>query len=576
MLSAMRRGAFGLGVLGFLGLMGWLSACSSASGGGGGFGGGANGAGVGGVGTGGTGNSGGVNLGGTGGLNVDSGTGGQFTGDPKTCAEATQAKTYIGCDFWPTPVTNHVWSLFDFAVVVANAGDQPADVTIERGGAPVGSGTVAPNSLEKFYLPWVSDLKGPDFSSCGEWTAGTSSIQAPSGAYHLVSSVPVTVYQFNALEYKGQGGPPGKNWGSCPGSQLCSLYGTTIGCFSFSNDASLLLPTSALTGNYRVTSMRGWNDAGGIPVNTPAYFAVTGTQDNTTVTMKVGPGAQVAAGGGLSAGGPGSVVTFSLNHGDVVEVVGTADTDLSGSLLQATAPVQVISGMPCVYLPFDQGACDHIEESVFPAETWGRHYFVVPPTGPLGDVPGHIVKMFGNVDGTTLQYPSSAPPGAPTTLNAGQVVDLGVVTQAFEVSSPDHEFAVASFQLGASVVDPFTAIPNQKGDPAQSLATAVEQYRDKYVFLAPDDYDVSYVDIVMPDGTQVTLDNQPLSAPIQPLGSGYSIARAKLGPGMNGAHLLKSNNPVGIQVLGYGSYTSYQYPGGLNLTLIAPPPPPIK
>jgi hypothetical protein len=33
---------------------------------------------------------------------------------------------------------------------------------------------------------------------------------------------------------------------------------------------------------------------------------------------------------------------------------------------------------------------------------------------------------------------------------------------------------------------------------------------------------------------------------------------------------------VGIQVVGYGSYTSYQYPGGLNLTLIAPPPPPIK
>ena len=25
---------------------------------------------------------------------------------------------------------------------------------------------------------------------------------------------------------------------------------------------------------------------------------------------------------------------------------------------------------------------------------------------------------------------------------------------------------------------------------------------------------------------------------------------------------------------GYGLYTSYQYPGGLNLNLIAPPPPP--
>jgi hypothetical protein len=34
-----------------------------------------------------------------------------------------------------------------------------------------------------------------------------------------------------------------------------------------------------------------------------------------------------------------------------------------------------------------------------------------------------------------------------------------------------------------------------------------------------------------------------------------------------------ANEPVGLQVLGYGKYTSYQYPGGLNLGKIAPPPP---
>jgi hypothetical protein len=155
-------------------------------------------------------------------------------------------------------------------------------------------------------------------------------------------------------------------------------------------------------------------------------------------------------------------------------------------------------------------------------------------------------------------------------------VDLGIVKQPFEVTSPDHEFAVATFQLGASVVDPATPPPTQKGDPAQSSATAVEQYRTKYVFLAPDDYDVSYVDIVMPDGTSVVLDGSPLSAAPTALGSGYSVARAQLSAGVGGAHLLTSDKPVGIQVVGYGAYTSYQYPGGLNLTLIAPPPPPIK
>jgi hypothetical protein len=206
----------------------------------------------------------------------------------------------------------------------------------------------------------------------------------------------------------------------------------------------------------------------------------------------------------------------------------------------------------------------------------GKHYFVVPPTGPLGNVPGHVVRLYGNKDGTSLSYPGGPPAGAPTVINAGQVVDLGVVSSAFEVLSDVHEFAVSTYQLGAQLADPNSPLALQKGDPAQSNATAVEQFRTKYIFLAPDDYDVSYVDIVGPTGTQLTLDGSPVSVAGTALSSGYSVYRAQLGAGVSGAHVLTSDQPVGIQVVGYGSYTSYQYPGGLNLTLIAPPPPPIK
>ncbi len=37
--------------------------------------------------------------------------------------------------------------------------------------------------------------------------------------------------------------------------------------------------------------------------------------------------------------------------------------------------------------------------------------------------------------------------------------------------------------------------------------------------------------------------------------------------------MIKANEPIGVQVLGYGRYTSYQYPAGLDLKPIAPPPP---
>jgi hypothetical protein len=159
-------------------------------------------------------------------------------------------------------------------------------------------------------------------------------------------------------------------------------------------------------------------------------------------------------------------------------------------------------------------------------------------------------------------------------LNAGDVVDLGKVTTDFEVTG-SHEFAVGMFQLGGTLADPkMVGDPTpSKGDPSQSLAVAVEQYRQKYVFLAPDDYDVSYADVQAPMGANLTLDGAPVTQAWTGVGGGaFGVVRITLGPGMGGAHLLTADQPVGLQVIGYGAHTSYQVPGGVNLMPIAPPP----
>lgn len=526
-------------------------------------------------------------TGGDGGLNVDGNTfdvhfdinseGGEGgpVGDPETCEGAAAAKSYIGCDYWPTSIANNVWSIFDFAAIVANAGSTPATVTVTGQGGFSTTTTVAPNSLAKIYLPWNKTLKGDDADSCGQAVALSGSVRSDKGAYHLVASRPVTVYQFNALEYQGKGGASGKNWSACPGNSPCSLTFTPVGCFSFTNDASLLLPSTAMTGNYRVTAYHGWTAAGlggSQPVN-GAYFAITATADGTSVTVHAGSKGGTLAGGGVPAIPPGGSATISMNAGDVVELVGASDTnaDLGGALVQADKPVQVLVGEPCIQVPIGQQACDHIEESVFPAETLGQHYFVTVPTGPLGNVVGHVVRIYGNVDGTTLTYNGAKPPGAPSTINHGDVADLGMVSRDFEISG-NHEFAISTFMLGGSLLDPGAGTGKEEGDPSQSQMTAVEQYRKKTIFLAPDDYDISYADVVAQSGTTLTLDGAAVSASPQPISSGYSIWRIKLGPGVGGAHVLTGTQPFGIQVMGYGLYTSYQYPGGLDLSAIAPPP----
>jgi len=497
--------------------------------------------------------------------------------DPATCEEAAQARTYVGCDYWPTVTSNLVQDAFDFAVAVANVGETPAAVTVSGPAGTSQSVTVAPGALQKVFLPWVQELKGSTL------TGLTASVLAKKGAYHLVSDRPVVVYQFNPLEFRATGGPPGKDWSTCQ-----KMSPVAPECYSYSNDASLLLPSTAMTGTYRIMGSYGFSrhpiDSSTSKPDTSQplrpgaapFFAVTAVADGTTVRVSLSPTGKVVSGGGVPAAPAGGLLTLTLDAGDVAEIVSGMgrEFDFSGSLLSADKPVQVIAGVPCIDFPLDVTACDHVEETVFPAQTLGRHYVVTTPTGPKKNAVRHVVRFYGNADGTTLDYRPAAPSGCPTTLAAGQVVECGEVGVDFEVTGT-HEFGIGTFMIGAEKADPDARNVGQPmGDPSASFAVAVEQYRLKYVFLAPNDYKTSYVDVVAPPGTSIDLDSADVTSKLTAIaGTGYLVGRLQLTNAGDGVHKLTATQPVGIQVMGYGDNTTYMYPGGLDLGEIAPTPP---
>jgi len=501
--------------------------------------------------------------------------GGGYSG-PTTCDQAAMTRSYIGCDYWPTVTTNPVWSIFDFTVVVANAQSVAASVTVT---GPYNTNQmleVAPGALAKVYLPWVPALKGPDCDECGSVPIISESITALASAYHVVSSVPVTVYQFNALEYKGAGGPTGKDWSQCPGTtKLCTeledagVPAFYSGCYSYTNDASLLIPSTAMTGNYRVAGQHAQEMIEG------SYFAITAISDSTTVTVTLSATGSVVGGGTVQATPAGGVLNLVMNSGDVIEVMSdmlSSSSDLSGSLVHASQPVQVIAGVQCSEEPAGYAACDHLESSMLPAETLGSDYVVSPPTSPGGAVVGHVVRFYGNVDGTTLTYSPAQPAGCPSALDAGQVATCGsVVNASFEVTG-NHEFAVMSFQLGGDLLNMLTGSNSPDGDPSMSPMVATEEYLQSYIFLAPTDYDSSYMDVVGPPGAQLRLDNELVTTTSTPINGSWSITRVPLVKGGGGTHVLSATAAVGVQVMGYGAYTSYQYPAGLDLTEISAPP----
>ncbi len=495
------------------------------------------------------------------------------------CRDAEASSSYIGCEYWPTTVMNAgLADEFEFAVVVANPQSVPADVTITRGGAAVTSATVAPGSLETITLPYVPELKGDDTHQ--------ASVLVRGGAYRLRSTVPVTVYQFNALEYRVSR--------DCAREADDPLNIPDGQCFSYTNDASLLLPTHVLTANYMVLSrptMINYLTDGidEVYLTSPGFFAVIGVDDApTTVSVDFTAHVEASMDGMVRAFNPGDNGMFTLEQGDVLQIATTQpqtclnpgttepyglgatitycqpgnDYDLTGTIVRAGAGqrVAVISGHNCDFVPYNRWACDHLEEAMFPLEAWGQDY-IVSMTAPLRSEP-NLIRIVSGHDNNMLTFD---PPVQPSqTLNRGQILEFEA-SMDFRVTGTDA-FSVVQHLVGQDYAGLGSSGMMGNGDPALGLAIPTEQFRTSYTFLAPTTYVVSYVNVTAPDGAEVILDGAPVTGWRTVGGSGFSTTRLMIN---GGSHEISSTSaPFGIVVYGFGSYTSYMYPGGLDFEAI--------
>ena len=213
---------------------------------------------------------------------IDKGFACRRGGCVQLCEEATKNKSNVGCEYWPVPLANTAElssTTFDFRVVVANPSPQAATVHVTRGGATVADATIPPGGLEAIVLPWI---EGQSFAiGQGSWT----SLLVADGAYRLRSDVPVIATQYNPFEYM------------------------VADTFSYTNDASLLLPAHALTGRYvgmswvplsRRTGTVNWAGSDYSSVRYPGYLAIVGVSPTPTTVTLAAAGAIQADVSGLS------------------------------------------------------------------------------------------------------------------------------------------------------------------------------------------------------------------------------------------------------------------------------------
>lgn len=487
------------------------------------------------------------------------------------CAEAERTNSYIGCEYWPTTVANIVdQEAFAFAVVVANPQVDAVEVEVSRGNVFSVTRTIAAGAIEAIELPWVPELSDPNASAI-----------VFGGAYRLRSSQPVTVYQFNPLEYQA-----GAN------------------TFSFTNDASLLLPTHVLTGNYLVqafpTNLQhtdATTDILGGPVpastsQTSGFFAATAASEGTQeVTIRFTAPTRAEAGGTVRRYAAGETGTFMLSQGDVLQILSDAPStctdldseivpvagglaqstmhycetgrpfDLTGTDIRSTGRLSVIGGHACSFVPMNRWACDHLEEGLFPLEAWGRNA-ILGVTRPLRTEP-NLVRVLSGTDGNQITFePSSVHEGV--TLNRGEYVEFET-RESFRATGTGA-ISISQFLVGQDYDGLGSSGSGASGDPSLSLAIPTEQFRLNYTFLAPTTYAESYVNVIAPsDSGDVRLDGVAVSG-FRSIGStGFQLAQV---PISGGRHTIEASFGFGITVYGFGRYTSYMVPGGLDLNAI--------
>jgi hypothetical protein len=343
-----------------------------------------------------------------------------------------------------------------------------------------------------------------------------------SNAYRVRSTLPVIAYQFNPFSNVGV----------------------------FSNDASLLLPTSAISSNYTVV---GWPQTIADSPNADtdfirnradedlrAFLTIVGTEANTEVTVNLGLAATRVIGiDGAVDGRPGSELTFNVGPFDVVNLeTGGFNADFTGTRVETNgSPVAVFTGSEASDAPrfntLSRRSCcaDHLEEQLFPRDSLGRVFYIghmpkrttsvnealTDPGFSVGEPEEpEFIRIVAVEPGETLvrttlpNNPSTLIDEPEFVLQQGQNIILESTTN-FRI---EGDGALAVMQVIASQGEIFgnnpAAISLPGGDPAAVIVPPVEQYREEYVFLVPRLYGFDYIVIIAPREAEVLLDEAPL------------------------------------------------------------------
>lgn len=273
-------------------------------------------------------------------------------------------------------------------------------------------------------------------------------------------------------------------------------------------DAFTALPIQLLGKEYRTI---------GYATSGQAQIGVYAVEDDTQVT--IGTGAPIVLDRGQSF--------LRVSNGD-----------MTGTRVVSDKPVAVNTGDACINT--GAGACDHVEEMLFPVPAWASDFFV--PTIPQAQV----FRVVAATDGTVVRVDGVQV----ATLMAGQFYQGADGGKRVQTSAPSQVYVVA---LGQS---------DGNGDPAFILLPGVQNAIEATTFSALSAENVNTLIVSMPTAAvaSLRLDGAAVQPTWTPYASGdYSHAQITIAVGV---HRLTADEPFIPVVWGEKSFESYGYIAG--------------
>ena len=495
--------------------------------------------------------------------------GGARCQDPCTAAAADQSSN--GCEFYfQAPA---VAESSCFATFVVNTSTQPVELSFDREGEALDiskavfrtnpgdatlhahTGPIAPGDSVVLFVesPAPSDVE----SGFG------NSVACPEGVVPAAQGAALTRTGFGKSFRLGTNAPV----------SLVAMY-PFGGAASHVPTTTLLMPV--VTWGKEHVLVNPWEASIGRPST-----QIVAAEDGTEITLV--PKLALQDGQGVK-GTPANVpMTYRLDKGQFLQVV--QGDELSGSILTSNKPTATFGGHTCAYVPSKSGACDVLWQQIPSYEQWGSEYVAVAyrqrTASPGETMPYRIVAAR---DGTRLDYDPQIPAGAPTQLNAGEVVTFPVgVNDTFVVRTQDveHPIYLAAYMTGYQGNYYGSGDMAGQGDPEFVNVAPAGQWLSSYSFYADPTYEETSLVVIRGKHygkfEDVWLECAGNLADFQPIGTRgeYEYVRVDLsrdgGPGQSfgdktcrtGLQRMKSTGPFTATLWGWAFAASYAYPGGM-------------